>query len=477
MDEVKLPTLLSLRPGVYILILLVIVISAAIFFVAFYPGIVKGGRYVTFSSPLSESGVYVDDRYVGAAGYQYFIESGDHVITIKKAGITIASYQLSIDHPVFLTWLFHRTLQSDAGDISLTEQQKNEIIRFNLEELASQSAILSFDSVNRYQPVFSNLINDLKALDLPLSRIQDAIELALLYTTSIEMADEASQMLQENPGLVNDKINSILASIQNVFDEESSSERIGTQEKISLQTALERDVLEYGEISIPGYRYPAASFMMGTETSLRYPDSMATSIDVEVPQFNLASLPVSQYQWALFLEENPYWDKANKTTLINEGLVDDQYLEGITPTTVFVTSRPIINVSYHAAIAFAQWLSEKTGKQVVLPTEAMWAFAAQSRSSTSYDSSLIAAPSTRQEPSALLGGVWEITQTPFIPLSRLIDYTRALDLHRQFGLVTQPIVKGGSYLNDPNTITPYTVGVVEPDVCGDQLGFRIAWYE
>ena len=477
-DEVKLPTLFSLRPGIYILAILIILIGMTIFFVAFYPGIVKGGRYVTFTSPISESGIYSNESYIGPAGYQHFLESGEHAITVKKAGIVLASYQLTVDHPVFLTRLFHRTLVSPVPSLSLNEHQQMEIIRFNLDEIAKQSAILVFDDVTRYQPLFSNLVQDINALELPLETAQKSLELALLYVSSSTMAEDAIQALQGQTSLLSQEVLQNLSLVKKLFESTGSiNQKSGMHEESLNMRTLEKTSLSYNEINITGYRYPSTNFVMGTETELQYPQVISSGVTVDVPSFTLASLPISQYQWALFVEENPYWDKNNKTALMIEGLVDNQYLEGLAISTVFVTNRPVFNISYHAALAFTQWLSEKSGKHVVIPTEAMWSLAAQSRNSTTYDSSMTAAPSTREEPLALLGGVWEFTQTPFIPLSRLNDYTRAIALHQEFGLQTQPIVKGGSYLNNPNSITAFTVGVVDPDVCGDQIGFRIAWYD
>ncbi len=70
-----------------------------------------------------------------------------------------------------------------------------------------------------------------------------------------------------------------------------------------------------------------------------------------------------------------------------------------------------------------------------------------------------------------------MTSSPYIPLSRVYSLERSRSLHQHFGLSMQPIVKGGSYLNESATVSLHTVGVVESDACADQIGFRIAWYE
>ncbi|MCP4428208.1 MAG: SUMF1/EgtB/PvdO family nonheme iron enzyme, partial [Chloroflexi bacterium] len=97
---------------------------------------------------------------------------------------------------------------------------------------------------------------------------------------------------------------------------------------------------------------PAGPFTMGDE-SVR---------QVNVPAFAIARTPISNAQYLLFVtaSDHPapqHWQ-------------DNRIPKGL-------ESHPVVNVNWYDAIAYCQWLSGVTGKNIALPSEAEWEKAAR----------------------------------------------------------------------------------------------------
>ena len=118
-------------------------------------------------------------------------------------------------------------------------------------------------------------------------------------------------------------------------------------------------------------RIPAGEFEMGDRSG--YPDEVPTSRVRVARPFWLAATEVSLDQYQQFdpQHRNGYYDMHYKDQVKPGYLMDGPNL-------------PVIRVSWHDAMRFCRWLSEKTGKRVTLPTEAQWEWACRAGSAAPF---------------------------------------------------------------------------------------------
>jgi formylglycine-generating enzyme required for sulfatase activity len=158
-------------------------------------------------------------------------------------------------------------------------------------------------------------------------------------------------------------------------------------------------------------------------------------------------------------------------------------------------SRPVTNVSWRDAVAYAEWLSAQTGYRYRLPTEAEWEFAARAGTITRYwwgnkvgtaqancfdcgaewagretapVGSFPASPFGLHD---LSGNAREWVQDCYVP-----TYEEAPVDGSAVGTsqCEQRVIRGGSYSSPSTKLRVTTRDQGEPDMKLDDLGFRVA---
>lgn len=90
---------------------------------------------------------------------------------------------------------------------------------------------------------------------------------------------------------------------------------------------------------------------------------------LSLEKFKMAKVPVTNAQYQIFIRDTghrapKYW-------------IDKRPPQG-------VKGHPVVNVSWHDAMAYCKWLSAKTGKSITLPSEAQWEKAARGKHKNIY---------------------------------------------------------------------------------------------
>lgn len=154
-------------------------------------------------------------------------------------------------------------------------------------------------------------------------------------------------------------------------------------------------------------RIPAGEFLMGGQESAEHLvhdfaayRRKADYFADEYPQhrvritrpFYLGKYEVTVGQFRRFIEDSGYKTQAEKDGKGGWGYnPETQMCEGRKPQFNWrnpgfpqTDEHPVLNVTWHDAVAFCQWLSRKEGKKYRLPTEAEWEYSCRAGTTTRY---------------------------------------------------------------------------------------------
>jgi hypothetical protein len=100
-DQVKLPNILGIKPGVYLTALYSIILTAILFFLLFLPGLTKPGAVLVVKTTPAGAAIRVDGAYMGTSHSKIPLRKGTHVIEAVLPGFEPQSATHNIPGRVF----------------------------------------------------------------------------------------------------------------------------------------------------------------------------------------------------------------------------------------------------------------------------------------------------------------------------------------------------------------------------------------
>lgn len=205
---------------------------------------------------------------------------------------------------------------------------------------------------------------------------------------------------------------------------------------------------------------------------------------VQITRFYLDQYVVTNSEFQKFLLAQPEWQKGNA----EPSRVDPDYLNlwsGVDYPNE-LANNAVINVSWHAAAAYARWVGKR------LPTEAEWEYAAGGKDhlkwslGNDFDRNLYCFgvdtdpvgfvvgfyPPNSYGLYDMSGGVWEWVQDSYE-----FDYYTQCPEQNPVNLsdVPRKVLRGGScHFDNPNYLRCAVRGSNEPTACHEDYGFRCA---
>ena len=463
-DPVVLKPWHGIRPAYYILALYFLLLVVLFLLVCLVPGFVSKRSYVVFDTSLPVLGVYEDGIYLGN-GYDSKLETtaGEHTYTFTYEGIEIGEMTADVKRHYFFTLFSHKSTVIKP-ELEYSDEVREKAIEVFARDIASYSLITDFSGSTVYPPLMRKFAQT--AVEMEIADIRDAWLYAVLHITSETMyCDwvEAKAVLDKTAVLYEtEESRKVEEYLVPLYDSGTVSTVTKTDESSEIK------VKKNGSF----YTYSEGIVTLGKTTETKYPESDYIPVTLAYSTFSIAGSLVTENEYAQFVEENKKWSRDNLDELVSEGLVDSNYLRDITLSSR--SSRPVRYISWYAAEAYIEWKSAKDGVEYTLPTLTEWTVAALSSSEKTYVTSLVFVESDSSTPTALMGQLWDMTATPYMPLMRLVSSETVSRLSSLYPY-DDIIVMGGSYVNE--NISVEDIGTSAKSSCSSFNGFRLVKHE
>lgn len=102
---------------------------------------------------------------------------------------------------------------------------------------------------------------------------------------------------------------------------------------------------------------------------------------VSLDAFAISKYPITNAQYEAFVQDGGYNEKQWRSCWTKEGLKWKGSASVIGPSkfggAFDLPNHPVVGVSWYKAVAYCNWLSQKLGQQISLPTEEQWERAAR----------------------------------------------------------------------------------------------------
>ena len=494
---VRLKPVFGVKPESYVPVVLGLGLLLLLFLTLLYPGIRDYGSEVTFRSTPAGSEVVLNGVRLGATPVTRFVEAGEHELLIRYPGFKTVERELRVRGRLFGTLFAAR---KDRLTVTLTPLSPEELAIDRAHAFARWALGGAGSAAFQVPPIISETSRALASF--PDNAEAVTAGRSLLRTARFHVASPTQlKDLTRGTLLANGMGGasplgigrSVLELIQPVTDSQGAA---------ALQVILQRTLPDrLGSRFEDGEWYEAARTLGPAESvgPAEGSGGLPATLAVEGMSFRRAGgvlmmdREVTRGDYAGFLADTPAWRPENRQQLIETGVVTEDYLAdwGMPRN----PEEPVRFVSWHAASAFANWMSRRLsdtypayrGELVVrLPRGTEWREAASTESAPGSGESAPArvtfeadgetpypiSPERRSNAGFydLYGNLWEWSEDWYTP-SPEAKYLTGAAAPQIAG--AERVVQGGSFANSLRDLSGSLLGSQPPSWCSPYLGFRL----